>query len=327
MKQNNKKLKILSCSVFTLLYVIVSVISLICSTSFFDLAHSGIMSWVLAIGFELGAMSCLLSTLILPKKKLGLVWFMFVVLTLFQCMGNMYAAFINLKDYSDWILMFALDEMEPIAQKRVLAAISGIILPLVALGFIRIMANILQDGKTIDINDYEEEDETPAPTLFTQMEEPKEETDEKQTVEESTVHENIVDKNVVTEEDDDKKKNDGRVEEQTQEESKTEVQEETSNIFSNNPTDDTIQKEEVIEKKVESPVVETPTETKPVIVEDKKEEKTKETPVAKQAEPTKPQMEVKQSPKPKVGQKQKEVNVVKKKTGRVWNNNLNGEVG
>jgi hypothetical protein len=179
------------------------------------------MSWVLAIGFELGAMSCLLSTLILPKKKLGLVWFMFVVLTLFQCMGNMYAAFINLKDYSDWISMFALDELEPIAQKRVLAAISGIILPLVALGFIRIMANILQDGKTIDINDYEDEVET-TPALFTQTEEPKETETPKediiteQEVEEKTIpedvdnknatDENVTDKDVVTEEDDDKKK-------------------------------------------------------------------------------------------------------------------------
>lgn len=162
MKKTNKKLKILSCSVFTLLYLIVSIISLICSTSFFNLAHSGIMSWVLAIGFELGAMSCLLSTLILPKNKLGLVWFMFVILTLFQCMGNMYAAFINLENYSDWISMFGMDELEPLAQKRVLAAISGIILPLVALGFIRIMANILQDGKSLEINDYEEETTTPS---------------------------------------------------------------------------------------------------------------------------------------------------------------------
>ena len=219
MKQSNKKLKILSCSVFTLLYVIVSVISLICSTSFFDLAHSGVMSWVLAIGFELGAMSCLLSTLILPKKKLGLVWFMFVVLTMFQCMGNMYAAFINLKDYSDWISMFALDEMEPIAQKRVLAAISGIILPLVALGFIRIMANILQDGKTIDITDYEDEDEAPAPALFTQTDTPKEETKVQETKVENETKDAVVDtspsndfsvqdvqKNEVADEVDDKKK-------------------------------------------------------------------------------------------------------------------------
>lgn len=158
MKQRNW-LKVLSCSVFAGLYLIVAVISLICSTEFFKLAHSGIMSWVLAIGFEIGAMSCLLSTLILPKKKLGLVWFMFIALTLFQCMGNMYAAFVNLENFQDWIDLFGMTDMELIAQKRVLAGISGVILPLVALGFIRIMADVLQDGHKIEINDEEIEEE------------------------------------------------------------------------------------------------------------------------------------------------------------------------
>lgn len=174
MKQKNW-LKVLSCSVFAGLYLIVAAISLVCSTEFFRLAHSGIMSWVLAIGFEIGAMSCLLSTLILPKKKLGLVWFMFIVLTLFQCMGNMYAAFVNLEDFQDWIDMFGMTDMELIAQKRVLAGISGIILPLVALGFIRIMADVLQDGHKIETNDEETEEE-PKP-LFGETEKPVEKTE------------------------------------------------------------------------------------------------------------------------------------------------------
>jgi len=169
MKQKNW-LKVLSCSVFAGLYLIVAIISLICSTEFFKLAHSGIMSWVLAIGFEIGAMSCLLSTLILPKKKLGLVWFMFIILTLFQCMGNMYAAFINLENFQDWIDMFGMTDMELIAQKRVLAGISGVILPLVALGFIRIMADVLQDGHNIEINDSNEIQEQETPVLFGQVE-------------------------------------------------------------------------------------------------------------------------------------------------------------
>ena len=142
----NKRMKILSCTVFGALYLLVSIISLICSTYFFRLAHTGIMSWALAIGFELGAMSCLLSTMVLPRNKQGLVWVMFVILTLFQCMGNMYAAYISLDNYMDWIDMFGLNEMEEISQKRVLAGISGIILPLVALGFIRIMADMLQNN-------------------------------------------------------------------------------------------------------------------------------------------------------------------------------------
>lgn len=142
----NKKMKIMSCSVFGALYLLVSVISLVCSTYFFKLAHTGIMSWALAIGFELGAMSCLLSTMVLPRNKQGLVWVMFVILTLFQCMGNMYAAYVSLENYMDWIDMFGLNDMEEISQKRALAAISGIILPLVALGFIRIMADMLQSN-------------------------------------------------------------------------------------------------------------------------------------------------------------------------------------
>lgn len=141
----NKLLKILSCSTFLVLYLIVAVISLICSTEFFALAHNGIMSWVLAVGFEVGAMSCLLSTLILPKNKQTLTWIMFTVLTLFQCMSNTYMAFAHLESFQSWIDLFGLNDLELIEQKRVLAGISGAILPLVALGFIRIMVNITQN--------------------------------------------------------------------------------------------------------------------------------------------------------------------------------------
>lgn len=152
--KNKNILKYISCGTFACLYLIVAIISLVCSTEFFALAHGGIMKWILAIGFEIGAMSCLMATLILPKKKLGLVWFMFIVLTLFQCMGNMYAAFVHLDNFKDWIDMFNLADMELMAQKRVLAGISGIILPLIALGFIKIMVDVLQSGH-IDIDKKE----------------------------------------------------------------------------------------------------------------------------------------------------------------------------
>lgn len=160
MKKGNF-LKYLSCGVFASLYILVAVISLICSTEFFALAHSGVMSWVLAIGFEIGAMSCLLSTLILPRSKQALVWIMFVILTLFQCMSNTYMAYAHLENFSDWIELFGLNELETMSQKRILASISGAILPLVALGFIRIMVNILgsneQEQNTQEIEEPENE--------------------------------------------------------------------------------------------------------------------------------------------------------------------------
>ena len=157
---------------FASLYLLVAVISLICSTEFFALAHSGVMSWVLAIGFEVGAMSCLLSTLILPREKQALVWIMFVILTLFQCMSNTYMAYSHLENFSGWVELFGLNELEPIAQKRILASISGAILPLVALGFIRIMANVLQnkDGAQTNFGLADEQlpentDAEPAPAV------------------------------------------------------------------------------------------------------------------------------------------------------------------
>lgn len=163
MKKRNF-LKYLSCGVFASLYILVAVISLICSTEFFALAHSGIMSWVLAIGFEIGAMSCLLSTLILPRNKQALVWIMFVILTLFQCMSNTYMAYAHLENFSGWIELFGLNELDIMSQKRILASISGAILPLVALGFIRIMANILGNKEQEVKNEIEQTSETP--TLF-----------------------------------------------------------------------------------------------------------------------------------------------------------------
>lgn len=182
-------MKILSCSVFGALYLLVSVISLICSTYFFKLAHTGIMSWALAIGFELGAMSCLLSTMVLPRNKQGLVWVMFVILTLFQCMGNMYAAYVSLENYMDWIDMFGLNDMEEISQKRILAAISGIILPLVALGFIRIMADMLQSSTEYSVGQEALPIGNPVDEIAEPAEgepaEPETEEEETETVEES----------------------------------------------------------------------------------------------------------------------------------------------
>lgn len=294
MKKRNW-LKTLSCSVFAGLYLIVAIISLICSTEFFRLAHSGIMSWVLAIGFEVGAMSCLLSTLILPKKKLGLVWFMFIILTLFQCMGNMYAAFINLENFGDWIDMFGMNEMEPIAQKRVLAGISGIILPLVALGFIRIMADVLQDGHGIEINDSNETQEQPV--LFGQktedevIEEPiaEKEPEKNQTIEEPVI-EKEPEENIDIEKEQENKLTKGISGTFGPIESFNETAKERE-------TDETIEKEPEKNQILEEPVI--------------------------KKEPEKNQEE-KSMPKPKQKHHEQEKSKAK---GRIWNPVINAELG
>lgn len=58
--------------------------------------------------------------------------------------GNMYYAFINLDNYYGWVELFNLVEWEPLEQKRLLAAVSGAILPLVALGFIKSLVDYIK---------------------------------------------------------------------------------------------------------------------------------------------------------------------------------------
>ena len=59
-------------------------------------------------------------------------------------MANSFHAFINLENYMGWIELFGLEEEEPIFQKRVLSIVSGAILPVVALGFIKSLVDYIR---------------------------------------------------------------------------------------------------------------------------------------------------------------------------------------
>ena len=151
--KKNKIIKYGTMGSYMLLYIIVAVVSLISSIHFFNLAHQGWMSTVLACSFELGQMACLFGALTRRKKEFDIVWIMFVILTLFQCMANTYAAYIGLTDYVSWSELFGLTEMEPMDQKRIIAGISGAILPLIALGFVKCLTDYLNENdKKVDEN-------------------------------------------------------------------------------------------------------------------------------------------------------------------------------
>jgi hypothetical protein len=136
--------------IFVSLYFLVATISMINSVAFFDLSHSGLMSWSLAIGFEIGAAASLAAIIILDKTNKTMVWSLFLLLTAFQMMANSYHAFVNLEDYMGWIELFGLEEEEPIFQKRILSVVSGAVLPLVALGFIKSLTDYIRPEEDID---------------------------------------------------------------------------------------------------------------------------------------------------------------------------------
>lgn len=130
--------------IFVALYALVATISMVNSVAFFDLAHNGIMSWALAIGFELGAAASLAAIIILDRTNKNLVWALFLGLTAFQMMANSYHAYVNLEDFKGWIELFDLTRLPIIAQKRILAIVSGAVLPLVALGFIKSLVDYIR---------------------------------------------------------------------------------------------------------------------------------------------------------------------------------------
>lgn len=144
---------------FVILYLAVSVISSIHVVDFFKMSNNLGMSIFLAVAFELGAAASLAAIVVLEKMNKGIVWFLFILLTAFQSMGNSFYAYIHLKDFIGWIELFGLTDYDVIFQKRVLSIISGAILPVVALGFIKSLVDYIRPEAVVYANAYNNENE------------------------------------------------------------------------------------------------------------------------------------------------------------------------
>jgi len=142
----NRGISIFIISTFVLLYLVVSIISTIHVIDFFEMTNPKWLSVFLAIAFEIGAAASLASIIVMDKMNKFIVWSLFFVLTAMQAIGNTYFAYTHLSDFSEWSDLFGLSEEEPIFQKRVLSVISGAILPLVSLGFIKALVDYIRPG-------------------------------------------------------------------------------------------------------------------------------------------------------------------------------------
>lgn len=136
-------------SIFVGLYAMVSIISTIHVIDFFRLSNPEWLAITLAIAFEVGAAACLGAIVILNKTSKALVWMLFILITVMQMMGNMYYAYSHVEDYQGWIELFGLNEEEPIFQKRILSLVSGAILPIVALGFIKSLVDYIRPDEPV----------------------------------------------------------------------------------------------------------------------------------------------------------------------------------
>jgi hypothetical protein len=134
---------------FVTLYLAVSVISTLHVIKFFEMSNPYWLSVSLAIAFELGAAASLASLIVLDRMNKVLVWILFITLTLFQSMGNVYYAFVTLHDYQGWVELFDLVDEDILYQKRILSMISGAVLPFVALGFIKSLVDYIKPQEEI----------------------------------------------------------------------------------------------------------------------------------------------------------------------------------
>lgn len=138
---------------FVSLYAVVSIISTIHVIDFFMLSNPVWLAVSLAIAFEIGAAASLSSIIVMEKMNKSLIWFLFILLTAMQMMGNAYYAYMHLENFQGWIELFGLVDYEPIVQKRFLSIISGAILPLVALGFIKSLVDYIKPSdETVSTN-------------------------------------------------------------------------------------------------------------------------------------------------------------------------------
>ena len=82
-----------------------------------------------------------------------------------QAMGNTYYAYTHLSDFKSWSELFGLIDEDIIYQKRLLSIISGAILPLVSLGFIKSLVDYIKpsekDETPIESNGLNEEKDNP----------------------------------------------------------------------------------------------------------------------------------------------------------------------
>lgn len=146
----SKLLHKLIIGIFVSLYLITSTISTIHSIDFFGIANSYLMSIFLAVAYEVGAASSLAALVIKDKLNMFLVWSIFIVLTLFQIMNNVYFSFVHLGDFSKWSELFGLNEEDILMQKRIVSIVLGAVLPLIALGFIKALVDYISPTKNAE---------------------------------------------------------------------------------------------------------------------------------------------------------------------------------
>ena len=152
MLKNKKTLFWLILFSFLLIPLIVSVISSIHVINFFELSNSRSLAIALSVSFEIGALSALAGLVVMDKINKNVIYFIFILLTAYQMMGNTYFAYDMLSQkmltnpdlIKNWSELFGFETDDVITMKRIISIISGAILPIVSLCFLDLSVDYIK---------------------------------------------------------------------------------------------------------------------------------------------------------------------------------------
>ena len=158
MKIKFKKYLILT---FILLYIAVGFVSTYHAVSFFSIANQIWLAIILAIAFELGQASALLSLITSKTSRSKIMpWVLMIILTSVQVMGNVFASYKHIMEndpnaikYFHESILFWIHNVNPQIYNVVVVWIIGALLPIIALGLTGLVA---EDFMELNIKKKEE---------------------------------------------------------------------------------------------------------------------------------------------------------------------------
>lgn len=150
MSNNKQKASWWIIAAFMIVPLVTSIVSTIHVISFFELSNYTNLAIILAVAFELGALSSLAGLVAMDKISKSTVWAIFILLTAFQMMGNTYYSYDTtttkmvqnsdlIKNFTELFGFSIYDNSDVIFVKRIIAIFSGAILPIISLCFLHLL--------------------------------------------------------------------------------------------------------------------------------------------------------------------------------------------
>ena len=137
---------------FAILYVLVSVVSLLHSFAFFELANSAPKAVMLGVCFEIGQVAVLMSLLTSKKEQSRIMpWCLMFILTAVQIIGNIFSSYkyliINSPDDLRFFKepIFVWTSLPDNITTVIITYIVGAILPIIALCMTAMVSNYIQE--------------------------------------------------------------------------------------------------------------------------------------------------------------------------------------